>query len=248
MKKREQLALIRRYYPNAIATDDNVNTLIDYVEDVLDLESAQVMLGDSICSDGVNSIQYPVRTAEFLGPFKMGGLGGFPFAGLTGMGALDSHVPDEGAILLYYGPHVGVSRDGVMGEICRAGQTEKSKCCGALIGALNKLIKGTIVDGEMREMDHQMSAIEQILLKQKDRILAAAIPLQEANEVFYEAIDERVQQLTAQTTHKCKYIILVGAILINSDSGVGSFTATKRFDVIDLQTKERQSLLNDYFA
>lgn len=248
MKKREKLALIRQYYPNAITTIDNVNTLIDYVEDVLDLEPAQVMLADSICSDGVNSIQYPVRTLEFQGPFKMGGLAGFPFAGLTGMGALDSHVPDEGAILLYYGPHVGVSKDGVIGEITRAGQIKKSKCCGAMVGALNKLKNGTIVDGEMREIDHQMSTIEQILFKQKDRILSAAIPLKEANEVFYEAIDERIQQLTDQTPHNCKYIILVGAILINSDSGIGSFTATKRFDVINLETKERQSLLNDYFA
>jgi hypothetical protein len=248
MKKTEKLALIRQYYPNAMTTIDGVNALIDYVEDVLDLETAHVMLADSICSDDVNSIQYPVRTHEFLGPFKMGGLAGFPFAGLTGMGALGSHVPDEGAILIYYGPHVGVSKEGVIGEISRFGQVKKSECCGAVLGALKKLEKGTIVDGEMREMDYQMSVIEQILLKQRDRILTAAIPLKEANEVFYEAIDERILQLTDQTAHKCRYIILVGAILINSDSDVGSFTATKRFEVINLVTKERQNLLADYFA
>lgn len=59
MKKREKLALIRRYYPNAITTIDSVNLLIDFVEQKLDLEPNQVMLADSICSDDVNNVQYP---------------------------------------------------------------------------------------------------------------------------------------------------------------------------------------------
>jgi len=59
MKKREKLALIRQYYPNAITTIDSVNLLIDFVEQKLDFEPNQVMLTDSICSDDVNNIQYP---------------------------------------------------------------------------------------------------------------------------------------------------------------------------------------------
>ncbi|MFN3754545.1 hypothetical protein [Flavobacterium sp.] len=112
MRKRDKLAIIRQYYPNASTTIDSVNRLIDFVEEQLDLEPNQVMLADSICSDDVNSIQYPVRTHEFLGPFKMGGLDGFPFTGLTGMGAFASHVPDEGAVFIYYGPHIGISKEG----------------------------------------------------------------------------------------------------------------------------------------
>ena len=125
MKKREKLAIIHQHYPNATTTIDNVNTLIDFVENELDLETSQIMLADSICSDDVNSIQYPSRAHEFLGPFKMGGLNGFPFTGLTGMGAFASHVPDEGAVFVYYGPHIGVSKNGAIGEIHRVGQTKK---------------------------------------------------------------------------------------------------------------------------
>ncbi|MCB0520680.1 MAG: hypothetical protein KDD27_17220 [Saprospiraceae bacterium] len=61
MKKREKLAIIRQHYPNAITTIDSVNRLIDFVEEKLDLETAKIMLADSICSDDVNSIQYPSR-------------------------------------------------------------------------------------------------------------------------------------------------------------------------------------------
>ena len=130
MKKREKLAIMRQHYPNALTTVDAVNRFIDFVEGTLDIEPSQVMLADSICSDDVNSIQYPARAAEFLGPFKMGGLDGFPFTGLTGMGAFASHVPDEGAVAIYFGPHIGITKDGAVGENHRRGQTRTTSCMG----------------------------------------------------------------------------------------------------------------------
>jgi hypothetical protein len=247
MKKRERLAIIRQYYPNAITTIDSVNKLIDFVEEELDLEPAQIMLADSICSDDVNSIQYPARAHEFLGPFKMGGLDGFPFTGLTGMGAFASHVPDEGAVFVYYGPHIGISKDGAIGEIHRFGQHKNSGCCGAAKGALNRLMNNQVEEGKVTELDFQMNTIEQILLKQKERILKATNPLLEATEVIYEAIDNRIQELVEKTNYNCRYVILMGAVLINSDSDMGSFTSTKRFDVINLSTKERKSWMKDFY-
>lgn len=244
MLKKEKLAIIRKWYPDAITTIDSVNALIDFAENELNLEPSQIMLADSICSDDVNSIQYPARAAEFLGPFKMGGLDGFPFTGLTGMGAFASHVPDDGAVFIYYGPHIGITKEGTIGEIHRFGQHKNSGCCGAAKGALNKLLNNQIEAGNITEMDYQMNTIEQILLKQKERILnATTSPLFEATEVIYEAIDKRINELVEKTTYNCKYVILIGAILINSDNDMGSFTQAKRFDVIDLQSKNKTNHL-----
>ncbi len=244
MKKREKLAIIHKWYPKAITTIDGVNKIIDFVELDLDLEPKQIMLADSICSDDVNSIQYPARTQEFLGPFKMGGLDGFPFTGLTGMGAFASHVPDAGAVFIYYGPHIGITKDGTIGEIQRLGQSKNSGCCGAAKGALGKLINNQIVPGNITEIDYQMNTIEQILYMEKERVLNAQTPLFEATEVIYEAIDKRINELVDKTKYNCKYVILAGAILINSDSDMGSFTQLRRFDVIDLATNTRKSNIN----
>jgi hypothetical protein len=93
-------------------------------------------------------------------------------------------------------------------------------------------------------MDYQMNTIEQILFKEKDRVLSAALPIKEATEVIYEAIDRRILELVAATKYNCKYIILVGVILINSDSDMGSFTETRRFEYINLATQERTVLYN----
>jgi hypothetical protein len=247
MKKREKLEIIRKWYPKAITTIDSVNKIIDFVETELDLEPNQVMLADSVFSDDVNSIQYPARTQEFLGPFKMGGLDGFPFTGLTGMGAFASHVPDEGAVFIYYGPHIGITKDGTIGEIHRLGQSKNTGCCGAAKGALGKLLNNQIVEGNVTELDYQMNTIEQILFKQKDRITGAKTPIFESTEVIYEAIDSRINELVEKTNFNCKYVILVGAVLISSDSDMGSFTEVKRFDIIDLSTNKRVERL-EYFS
>ena len=244
MKKREKLAIIHQHYPKANTTIDVVNNFIDFVETVLDLEPSQVMLADSICSDDVNSIQYPARAQEFLGPFKMGGLNGFPFTGLTGMGAFASHVPDAGAVAIYYGPHIGITKEGVIGEIHRHGQHKNSGCCGAAKGALNKLTNDLITAGNITDLDYQMNTIEQILLCEKERVLNAAIPIKEATEVIYEAIDKRIEELVAGTKYNCKYLIIFGVIHINSDTDIGSFNETRKFDVIDLATGNRKSYLH----
>lgn len=243
MKKREKLEIIRKFYPNAHTTIDFMNKIIDYIEENLDLEPGQIMLADSICSDDVNSIQYPVRASEFLGPFKMGGLDGFPFTGLTGMQAFASHVPDEGAVFIYYGPHIGISKEGAIGEINRTGQHKPSSCCGAANGALNKLFENKIQFGHVTEFDYQMNIIEQILYKQKNTILQAKTPLYEATEIIYDAIDKRIQELIDATKYNCKYIILAGVILINSDSDIGSFSSNKRLEILNLKTGQRENLL-----
>jgi hypothetical protein len=247
MLKKNKLEIIRKWYPNANTTIYSVNRLIDFIEEELLMEPSDIMFADSICSDDLNSIQYPERAGEFLGPFKMGGLDGFPFTGLTGMAAFASHVPDEGAIFIYYGPHIGITKKGELGEVARLGQHKNSSCCGAAKGALHNLIENKIVPDRLTVLDYQMNTIEQILLREKERILKAGNRIFETNEVIYEAIDKRINELAEQTTFKCRYLILVGAILINGDPDMGSFTSTKRFDVIDLKSKRKESRM-EYLA
>ncbi len=246
MLKKDKLSVIRKYYPNALTTIDTVNRVIDLIEEDLNLDPARIMMADSICSDDVNSIQYPVRTQELLGPFKMGGLDGFPFTGLTGMGAFASHVPDDGGVYIYYGPHIGISKEGVIGEIHRFGQHKASGCCGAAKGALGKLTSHAIEPGKITEMDYQMNTIEQILYASKERILNSAVPLFEATEVIYEAIDRRILELVAATKYNCSYVILMGAILINSDTDMGSFSSAKRFDILNLKDNSRTDMLHHF--
>lgn len=243
----QYLKTVQQWYPRATTTVYAVDKLLDLVAHKLDLKPAQLMHADSLCSDDVNAIQYPPRAHEMLGPFNMGGLNGFPFAGITGMNAFAQHVPEDGAVFIFYAPHVGITAGGTIGEIHRIGQSSSSACCGAATGALAKLVDGEIVERNLTELDYQMNTIEQIFLRQAERILSAPSKIYEATEVMYEAIDKRMQELVEKTDYPCNYLILIGAILINGDSDAGSFCSFKRFDCIDLSTGEKSSLLEEFF-
>ena len=159
------LVTIRRRYPNALSTAETVDRFLALMQRRLRIEPCNIMLADSICSDDLNTIEYPERAYEMLGPFKMGGLDGFPFAGLTGMSAFAHHVPEQGAVFLFHGPHIGVSGEGETGFILRPGQHHRSACCGAVAAAVDKLKKDGIVAGDIAELDYQQSVIEQQLLR-----------------------------------------------------------------------------------
>jgi hypothetical protein len=242
------LETVQKWYPNAKTTADTINGLLDVIENKLGLKPYQLMHADSMCCDDVNAIQYPPRAYEMLGPFHMGGLNGFPFAGVTGMNAFAHHVPEDGAVVVFYAPHIGITKDGTIGEIHRIGQSENSACCGAAKGALSKLLNNQIQRDNITDLDYQMNTIEQIFLRDERRIKAAPNQIVEATEVMYEAINDRIEVLVSKTNYPCKYVVLIGAIFINGDKDMGSFCSYKRFDYIDLATKERTSLMDDFYA
>lgn len=242
------LDVIRRHYPHALATGESVDRMFNLLQRRYALLPAQIMFADSICSDDLNSIEYPERAYEMLGPFKMGGLNGFPFTGLTGMGAFAHHVPEQGAVFVFYAPHIGITRDGNPGEIIRPGQTDPSACCGAARAALGKLLRDEIRPGDITELDYQQNHLEQILLASAARIKGAAEPLMEATNVMYEAIEQRIDLLAARTEYPCRRLILVGAILINADHDVGSFAEVRRLHCVDLPGRQRTDLLPEFMA
>mgnify|MGYP001355585925 CR=1 FL=1 len=243
----QHLETVRKWYPRALTSIDTVNRLLDTIEKELGLKPNQLMHADSMCCDDVNAIQYPPRALEMLGPFHLGGLNGFPFAGITGMNAFAHHVPEDGAVIVFYAPHIGITKDGNIGEISRIGQSNNSACCGAAKGALGKLIDDKIIEGNISSLDFQMNTIEQIFLHQKQRILNAENQIFEATEVMYEAIDDRIEVLVKETHYPCKYVLLVGAVFINGDKDMGAFCQYKKFDCLNLETGERKSLMKEYY-
>lgn len=248
MDKSLYIDTVRKYYPNAKTTEETIDRLLDVIDKKLGLKPDQLMHADSLCCDDVNAIQYPPRAYEMLGPFHLGGLNGFPFAGVTGMNAFAHHVPEKGAVFIFYAPHIGITKDGVVGEIRRTGQKGNSSCCGATQAALTKLMERQIIPDDISSLDYQMNTIEQIFLRSQDRIIDASNRIFEATEVMYEAIDERVRTLISRTNYPCKHVIIAGAIFINGDHDMDSFCSYRRFEHLDLKTKKRTNWMDDFLA
>ena len=237
------LDLVRRRYPNALSTADTVHRFLALMQERLGIAAMQIMLADCICSDDLNTIEYPEEAYQMLGPFKLGGLDGFPFAGLTGMAAFAHHVPDDGAVFLFHGPHIGVARDGTTGAILRPGQHHRSACCGAVGAAVGSVLRGDVVPGNLTELDYQQNVIEQLLLPHRDRLAAARCAVAEATEIVYAAIEQRIDLLLARTSFPCRHVVVMGGVLINSDHDIGSFCSFRRLVCIDVPTGRRADWL-----
>lgn len=134
------------YFPKARTSSKT----LELVTEVLSRRAKRedTLYGTSICPDEVNTKPGVLSLATALqnnvsdqnGVFALGGLAGLPFVGISGMQAFLSHCPEEGRVVIFFGPHVGVSETGTVGKVARLGREKLSGACGAALGAY-KIIK-----------------------------------------------------------------------------------------------------------
>ena len=102
--------VVKSHYPNAMdAKDTSIHYLGKLVNDK-GLDVSKMLMATSVCSDDINVPSTTFFNVLF-GPFVMGGLGGIPFVGETGMTAFAHHIPDNGSAFIFYGPHIGVTQE-----------------------------------------------------------------------------------------------------------------------------------------
>ena len=160
----------------------------------------------------------------------MGGLGGIPFPGITGLGATLHHVPENGTLFILYAPHVGISLEGKIGDYNRIGLTQPGHACGAAIGAYNKL--KNLDKYEMASLCNNNKYDPQFdyILKQLSKHMNAINPINstaDENQInvnianaIYLIIEEWIEQFKIEfkKQDRIKKLILLGGIIINVSS------------------------------
>jgi hypothetical protein len=240
------LDTIRTFYPAAYYADIQQQEILAYLRKN-NIPPEDVMTANSVCSDDINAMQFPISSG-LLGPFYLGGLDGFPFTGLTGVQAFAHHMPAEGALLIAYGPHIGVTAKGAIGKVLRAGQDHDSDCCGAAQAALLRIDDNP---QPPTNLDYQQDTIATLFQLNKLRIKAARpYEIREATEVMYEAIDDRIRLLIEQSraTFRGKYLVLLGSIYINVDDGSEACVEYRCFQTINVWTNEVTDHLEGFKA
>lgn len=201
-----------------------------------DITARKTLLATSLCSDDIN-----VASTEFAevyhGPFVMGGLGGLPFGGTTAMTAMAHHVPDDGAALIFYGPHIGFSEDGQVGKMLRPGQSELTSSCGALMLALSRFQEnGPGYKAQVTDEDYQQATLENTLAPRIEEIVSAESPEKAITEAAYDAIDFQVKEILSRVKgeFRGKHIVLIGGIIINISPDYQDNLQPRHFEVMTL--------------
>jgi len=173
------------------------------------------MGGESTCPDEINHMDCSLGSylmKDWGECFQMGGIGGCPYVGQTGFETLISHAPDEGNIVIMFGPHVGIAPNGEVGKYLRIGQKSVSTACGAAIAAFNAGKSGDTSD--QGDQDVQQSMLKRRLGKQAAEIAKSQVPMAELAKKAYALVDEMIMEF-AKPTDEFKNLVLIGGIQIN---------------------------------
>lgn len=170
--------------------------------------------GQSICSDEINNEKGQISTlmTNYYGKvFPMGGIGGAPYVGKTGFGAFSAHVPDDGHVVVLFGPHIGFSPSGDAAKFLRTGQAKVSTACGAVVAAYNQINAGGVSDDPQ---DMEQSWLRRKLSAHAGAVGKSSSPMIDLVMKAYQEIESEMLDIV-NTNYGPGNLVLIGGIQIN---------------------------------
>jgi hypothetical protein len=241
---------IHQAFPNALANKDVVQRVAETLK-AHGYSQDTCLLATSLCCDELARPLEKDFATEFGTHFSMGGLAGFPFGGVTGFGAMASHVPDNGSCLVVYGPHIGVDSTGAVGTVERRGRQHGGACCGSAAAAAAYVLK--VHKGECQvittpdPLDIQQGFVGNLLLPYASRLVDAGddvyvelpLALFDAQKKVMEAIVSKGASKVASNGK----IAIVGGVQINTPCGMSDYFLPLQFDLFDNEGNKLETLL-----
>uniref|UniRef100_A0A7S0FXW9 Limiting CO2-inducible protein B/C beta carbonyic anhydrase domain-containing protein n=1 Tax=Pyrodinium bahamense TaxID=73915 RepID=A0A7S0FXW9_9DINO len=201
-------------FPGAMKGADVMSKLLDAVK-AYGLTRDNTIYGQSICADEINSDPGHLTTllTQYYGrTFPMGGIGGAPYVGKTGFMAFSHHVPDNGHVLIVFGPHIGFSPSGEPGKFLRKGQAAVSTSCGAVIAAYNQITSGVNMPAD--PVDMEQSWLRAQLKQYCPEVAQSSNSMVDLVMKAYQAVEEEMFAIV-NTDYGPGKLILLGGIQIN---------------------------------
>ena len=225
---------IKEQYPKAETGSYVTEKYLSYLSDHYKEDLKKMLSATSVCADDIN-VSTDFRR-ELTRPFTLGGLGGIPFVGLTGMVPFSHHIPNNGSAFIFYGLHIGTTDEAELDQMRRPGQAGLSNGCGALMLALNRLeIEDEIYVPMNVAYDYQQVLLERSIMPYKHDILISDRRKKAMTEVTYKKIDRQLHFLIrkAKDEFHCNRIYLLGASNINTSPESHDYVEVRNFEVIE---------------
>ena len=230
------LNIIRKHFPEASTWPEVTREYLHKIPKEYQIPIEKVLFASCICPDELNYRATNFNNS-FPHAFYLGGLGGIPYTGKTGIAAYASHIPPDGASFIFYGPHVGIHSDGSVGMVHREHQHEPTYSCGALLSVLERMRNDEPFDWSSNNFeDLQARVIEKLLHKHKEHIFSAEQYVLEAVKVIYNTSGCMLRQFIIENKLKfpSKHVFLLGGTIINTDFGLENYVEIQDFEHIEL--------------
>jgi hypothetical protein len=228
--------IIRKHFPRANTWPEVTKEYLHKILTEYTVPLQKVLFASCICPDELN-YRATDFDRSFSHAFCLGGLGGIPYTGKTGMAAYAGHVPADGASFIFYGPHVGIHKDGTIGIIHRQHQQEPTYSCGALVSVLERMRNDIPFDWSTDNFgDLQARVIEKLLHTHKERIFNSGQYVLEAVNIIFDVSGCMLRQFVMENKQEfpCKHVFLLGGIMINTDAGLENYVEIQSFEHIEI--------------
>eukprot|EP00584_Thalassiosira_punctigera_P020282 CAMPEP_0172549820 /NCGR_PEP_ID=MMETSP1067-20121228/21889_1 /TAXON_ID=265564 ORGANISM="Thalassiosira punctigera, Strain Tpunct2005C2" /NCGR_SAMPLE_ID=MMETSP1067 /ASSEMBLY_ACC=CAM_ASM_000444 /LENGTH=305 /DNA_ID=CAMNT_0013337243 /DNA_START=9 /DNA_END=926 /DNA_ORIENTATION=+ len=230
--------MVKNAFPGAISNRELATRVVGLLEEK-GFTPENTLLATSVCADELARVLEDEFVDIYGTNFNLGGLSGFPFAGNTGWGAMSAHVPDNGFCLTIHGPHVGITKDGVIGKVERSGIALVDNCCGSAIAASNYL--QAITDGTadinpriQSFSDFQQGAVQELILPFGKRLGRAENRMRELPYALYDSQEVMVTDIVNTGKASIKQgLAVLGGIQINTAPDQLDYFHPLRFDYFD---------------
>ena len=243
--------VVLKKFPGALSNEDIATRVVSVLEKK-GFTADNTLLCTSLCCDELARRLEDDFVKVYGNNFNLGGLSGFPFAGNTGFGAMAAHIPDNGSCLIIHGPHVGVSKSGVVGKVEREGIALVDNCCGSAIAASNYLKGitdgGAVISTKLQEFsDFQQGAVQELILPHGKRLADAADRMAELPMALYDSQDILMQDIimTGAKGFKKNGGAVLGGIQINTAPDTLDYFLPLRFDLVNSKGQVVDNLLSE---
>ena len=242
-------ASIKNYYPKARTGHEITEAYLEFIQKEYNSDLDKVLFATSLCCDDIN-VSTDFRRV-LRRPFTLGGLGGLPYAGLTGVSAFAQHIPDGGDAFILYGPHIGISDEGKIGTMRRPGQQHQTTCCGALMLAYDRLRAANTENIDKENLlDTQQMELQQSLVPFREQIAASNRPAKLITDITYNNIRERLFRLVRQSRlqFNCNRIFLLGGVIINTSPEFADYVDVRDFHVLSPQDLSGDQFISKFIV
>ena len=235
---------IRSIFPESITTSDLQYRVVATLAE-RGFTAANTLLATSLCSDELAKCLADDFVNIYGSNFNIGGLAGFPFAGNIGFQTMSGHIPDSGFCLFVFGPHVGVTSDGVIGCVEREGVSLNDMCCRSAIEA-SKFSMGTSSGVAQNDFtDFQQGAIQNLMAPLSTRLQASQCPMLELPYAIYDVQNELMEGIVSENIGGVKEgIALLGGVQINTGPHTLDYFHPLRFDLINSQGEWAENMID----
>jgi len=207
------ITTVQRAMPGAISAYEMFPKVLKALKPY-GVKPKNTIYGQSICSDEINNEKKHISTllTNYYGKvFPMGGIGGAPYVGKTGFGAFSAHVPDDGHVVVLFGPHIGFSPTGDAAKFLRVGQAKVSTACGAVVAAYNQINAGGVADDPQ---DMEQSWLRKKLAAHAPVVAKSSSPMVKLVMKAYKEIEKEMLDIV-NTNFGSGNLVLIGGIQIN---------------------------------